>query len=162
MSCCPRGPAPRAAAPGTGGKARGPGVVRRERGLLHHRCLAPSPQVNLLVPAAYLVFWAFLLVFSFISEPMVCGVGVIIILTGVPIFFLGVFWRSKPKCVHRLTGERGSLPRVLGLERGPSRGLAFERGLTAAALATRGLTTSKCLPTMWLKCPGPTTEGAAP
>ncbi|XP_045438531.1 asc-type amino acid transporter 1 isoform X5 [Pipistrellus kuhlii] len=39
---------------------------------------------------------------SFISEPMVCGVGVIIILTGVPIFFLGVFWRSKPKCVHRL------------------------------------------------------------
>ncbi|XP_026935146.1 asc-type amino acid transporter 1 [Sagmatias obliquidens] len=60
-------------------------------------------KVNLLVPVAYLVFWAFLLVFSFISEPMVCGVGVIIILTGVPIFFLGVFWRSKPKCVHRLT-----------------------------------------------------------
>ncbi|XP_007539533.1 asc-type amino acid transporter 1 isoform X2 [Erinaceus europaeus] len=60
-------------------------------------------KVNLLVPVAYLVFWAFLLVFSFISEPMVCGVGVIIILTGVPIFFLGIFWRSKPKCVHRLT-----------------------------------------------------------
>ncbi|XP_024307378.1 asc-type amino acid transporter 1 isoform X3 [Homo sapiens] len=60
-------------------------------------------KVNLLIPVAYLVFWAFLLVFSFISEPMVCGVGVIIILTGVPIFFLGVFWRSKPKCVHRLT-----------------------------------------------------------
>nr|XP_003816248.2 asc-type amino acid transporter 1 isoform X1 [Pan paniscus] len=60
-------------------------------------------KVNLLIPMAYLVFWAFLLVFSFISEPMVCGVGVIIILTGVPIFFLGVLWRSKPKCVHRLT-----------------------------------------------------------
>ncbi|KAG8524335.1 Asc-type amino acid transporter 1 [Galemys pyrenaicus] len=60
-------------------------------------------KVNLLIPVTYLVFWAFLLVFSFISEPMVCGVGVIIILTGVPIFFLGVFWRSKPKCVHRLT-----------------------------------------------------------
>jgi len=52
---------------------------------------------------AYLVFWAFLLVFSFISEPIVCGVGVIIILTGVPVFFLGVFWRSQPKCVHGLT-----------------------------------------------------------
>uniref|UniRef100_A0A2K5ZHK3 Solute carrier family 7 member 10 n=1 Tax=Mandrillus leucophaeus TaxID=9568 RepID=A0A2K5ZHK3_MANLE len=60
-------------------------------------------KVNLLIPVAYLVFWAFLLVFSFISEPMVCGVGIIIILTGVPIFFLGVYWRSKPKCVHRLT-----------------------------------------------------------
>lgn len=65
--------------------------------------------MNLLVPVAYLVFWAFLLVFSFISEPMVCGVGVIIILTGVPIFFLGVLWRSKPKCVHRLTGKPGGL-----------------------------------------------------
>lgn len=72
------------------------------------------PQVNLLVPVAYLVFWAFLLVFSFISEPMVCGVGVIIILTGVPVFFLGVFWKSKPKCVHRLTGEPGSLPMAVG------------------------------------------------
>lgn len=42
------------------------------------------PQVNLLIPVAYLVFWAFLLVFSFISEPMVCGVGVIIIARGCP------------------------------------------------------------------------------
>ncbi|XP_071065306.1 asc-type amino acid transporter 1 isoform X1 [Dasypus novemcinctus] len=73
-------------------------VLRWRRPALHRPI-----KVNLLVPVAYLVFWAFLLVFSFISEPMVCGVGVIIILTGVPIFFLGVFWRSKPKCVHRLT-----------------------------------------------------------
>lgn len=79
-----------------------------------------SPQVNLLVPVAYLVFWAFLLVFSFISEPVVCGVGVTIVLTGVPVFFLGVFWRSKPKCVHRLTGEPGSLPMAVGLGMPPS------------------------------------------
>lgn len=78
------------------------------------------PQVNLLVPVAYLVFWAFLLVFSFISEPVVCGVGVTIVLTGVPVFFLGVFWRSKPKCVHRLTGEPGSLPTAVGLGMPPS------------------------------------------
>ncbi|XP_008837679.1 asc-type amino acid transporter 1 isoform X2 [Nannospalax galili] len=73
-------------------------VLRWRRPALHRPI-----KVNLLVPVTYLVFWAFLLIFSFISEPMVCGVGVIIILTGVPIFFLGVFWRSKPKCVHRLT-----------------------------------------------------------
>ncbi|XP_005002571.1 asc-type amino acid transporter 1 isoform X6 [Cavia porcellus] len=74
-------------------------VLRWRRPALHRPI-----KVNLLIPVVYLVFWAFLLVFSFISEPMVCGVGIIIILTGVPIFFLGVFWRSKPKCVHRLTG----------------------------------------------------------
>ncbi|XP_028610021.1 asc-type amino acid transporter 1 [Grammomys surdaster] len=73
-------------------------VLRWRRPALHRPI-----KVNLLIPVVYLVFWAFLLVFSFISEPMVCGVGVIIILTGVPIFFLGVFWRSKPKCVHRFT-----------------------------------------------------------
>ncbi|XP_045702852.1 asc-type amino acid transporter 1 isoform X1 [Phyllostomus hastatus] len=73
-------------------------VLRWRRPALHRPI-----KVNLLVPATYLIFWAFLLVFSFISEPMVCGVGVIIILTGVPVFFLGVFWRSKPKCVHRVT-----------------------------------------------------------
>ncbi|XP_039414375.1 asc-type amino acid transporter 1 isoform X2 [Corvus cornix cornix] len=59
-------------------------------------------KVNLLIPITYLAFWAFLLIFSLYSEPIVCGVGLIIILTGVPVFFLGVYWRNKPKCVNRL------------------------------------------------------------
>ncbi|KAJ7421531.1 hypothetical protein WISP_42063 [Willisornis vidua] len=59
-------------------------------------------KVNLLIPITYLAFWAFLLIFSLYSEPVVCGVGLIIILTGVPVFFLGVYWRNKPKCVNRL------------------------------------------------------------
>lgn len=73
---------------------------------------ALSLQVNLLIPIAYLAFWAFLLVFSLYSEPVVCGVGLIIIFTGVPVFFLGVYWRNKPKCVNRLIGKhchRGSV-----------------------------------------------------
>ncbi|KAM5138787.1 asc-type amino acid transporter 1 [Mantella aurantiaca] len=58
-------------------------------------------KVNLLIPITYLLFWAFLLIFSFYSEPVVCGVGLTIILTGVPVFFLGVYWKNKPKCVDR-------------------------------------------------------------
>ncbi|XP_077144749.1 asc-type amino acid transporter 1 isoform X2 [Ranitomeya variabilis] len=58
-------------------------------------------KVNLLIPITYLCFWAFLLIFSFYSEPIVCGVGLIIILTGVPVFFLAVYWKNKPKCVDR-------------------------------------------------------------
>lgn len=69
-------------------------------------CFILSPQVNLLIPVTYLAFWAFLLIFSIYSEPVVCGVGLIIILTGVPVFFLGVYWRNKPKCVNRLTGKQ--------------------------------------------------------
>uniref|UniRef100_A0A803VXV2 Solute carrier family 7 member 10 n=1 Tax=Ficedula albicollis TaxID=59894 RepID=A0A803VXV2_FICAL len=62
-------------------------------------------KVNLLIPITYLAFWAFLLAFSLYSEPVVCGIGLIIILTGVPVFFLGVYWRNKPKCVNRLIGK---------------------------------------------------------
>uniref|UniRef100_A0A8C6ZJ47 Solute carrier family 7 member 10 n=1 Tax=Nothoprocta perdicaria TaxID=30464 RepID=A0A8C6ZJ47_NOTPE len=62
-------------------------------------------KVNLLIPVTYLAFWAFLLIFSLYSEPVVCGVGLVIILTGVPVFFLGVYWKNKPKCVNRLIGK---------------------------------------------------------
>ncbi|XP_063190636.1 asc-type amino acid transporter 1 isoform X5 [Chroicocephalus ridibundus] len=68
-------------------------------------------KVNLLIPITYLAFWAFLLIFSLYSEPVVCGIGLIIILTGVPVFFLGVYWRNKPKCVNRLIGK--AAPRCL-------------------------------------------------
>ncbi|XP_060932341.1 spatacsin-like [Limanda limanda] len=56
--------------------------------------------VNLLVPVCYLMFWALLLGFSLYSEPVVCGVGLVIMLTGVPVYFLGVHWKEKPKCIY--------------------------------------------------------------
>lgn len=63
-------------------------------------------QVNLLVPCSYLVFWAVLLGFSLYSEPVVCGMGLVIMLTGVPIYFIGVHWKNKPQCVYTALGER--------------------------------------------------------
>lgn len=63
------------------------------------------PKVNLLVPISYLLFWALLLGFSLHSEPVVCGVGLVIMLTGVPVYFLGVHWKEKPKCIYDFIGE---------------------------------------------------------
>ncbi|XP_037358962.1 large neutral amino acids transporter small subunit 2 isoform X2 [Talpa occidentalis] len=61
----------------------------------------PRPiKINLLFPIIYLLFWAFLLVFSLWSEPVVCGIGLAIMLTGVPVYFLGVYWQHKPQCFH--------------------------------------------------------------
>ncbi|XP_023619455.1 large neutral amino acids transporter small subunit 2 isoform X2 [Myotis lucifugus] len=61
----------------------------------------PRPiKISLLFPIIYLLFWAFLLVFSLWSEPVVCGIGLAIMLTGVPVYFLGVYWQHKPICVH--------------------------------------------------------------
>ncbi|MGH0138807.1 UNVERIFIED_CONTAM: hypothetical protein FKN15_019535 [Acipenser sinensis] len=62
-------------------------------------------KVNLLIPVIYLIFWAFLLIFSLYSEPVVCGIGLVIILTGVPVYFLGVYWKNKPKCLDNFIGK---------------------------------------------------------
>lgn len=70
-----------------------------------------APQINLLFPIIYLLFWAFLLVFSLWSEPVVCGIGLAIMLTGVPVYFLGVYWQHKPKCFNNFISE---LLKVLG------------------------------------------------
>ncbi|KAG9341989.1 hypothetical protein JZ751_018307 [Albula glossodonta] len=73
-------------------------------GLMYYRWKKPNLnrpiKVNLMVPISYLLFWAFLLGFSLYSEPVVCGVGLVIMLTGVPVYFLGVHWKDKPKCIY--------------------------------------------------------------
>ncbi|KAJ3595557.1 hypothetical protein NHX12_004860 [Muraenolepis orangiensis] len=55
-------------------------------------------KVSLLWPIIYLLFWGFLLVFSLYSEPLVCGVGLAIMMSGVPVYYLGVYWEDKPAC----------------------------------------------------------------
>uniref|UniRef100_A0A7N6FGT6 Solute carrier family 7 member 8b n=1 Tax=Anabas testudineus TaxID=64144 RepID=A0A7N6FGT6_ANATE len=57
-------------------------------------------KVSLVWPVIYLLFWAFLLVFSLYSEPVVCGIGLAIMMTGVPVYFLGIYWENKPQCFH--------------------------------------------------------------
>lgn len=56
-------------------------------------------------PVIYLLFWAFLLIFSLYSEPLVCGIGLAIMLTGVPVYFLGVYWDNKPQCFNTFVGK---------------------------------------------------------
>ena len=60
--------------------------------------LCSAFQISLIWPVIYLIFWAFLLIFSLYSEPVVCGIGLAIMLTGVPVYFLGVYWENKPQC----------------------------------------------------------------
>ncbi|XP_060001526.1 large neutral amino acids transporter small subunit 2 isoform X2 [Lagenorhynchus albirostris] len=73
--------------------------------MIHVKRCTPIPAllftVSLLFPVVYLLFWAFLLVFSLWSEPVVCGTGLAIMLTGVPVYFLGVYWQHKPRCFNK-------------------------------------------------------------
>uniref|UniRef100_A0A6I8S4K6 Solute carrier family 7 member 8 n=1 Tax=Xenopus tropicalis TaxID=8364 RepID=A0A6I8S4K6_XENTR len=71
----------------------------------------PRPiKVNLIFPVIYLLFWAFLLVFSLWSEPVVCGIGLAIMLTGVPVYFLGVHWQNKPQCFNNFVACIATFP----------------------------------------------------
>lgn len=56
-------------------------------------------------PVFYLLFWAFLLIFSVYSEPVVCGVGLAITMTGVPVYFFGVYWEKKPQWLDTALGK---------------------------------------------------------
>ncbi|CAB1338764.1 unnamed protein product [Coregonus sp. 'balchen'] len=58
-------------------------------GLLYYRWKRPNLLRPIKVMCCYLVFWAVLLGFSLYSEPVVCGMGIVIMLTGVPVYFVG-------------------------------------------------------------------------
>lgn len=62
-------------------------------------------KVSLVWPVIYLLFWAFLLIFSLYSEPVVCGTGLAIMMTGVPVYFIGVYWENKPQCCDMAIGK---------------------------------------------------------
>ncbi len=72
-------------------------------------------QISLVWPVIYLLFWAFLLIFSLYSEPVVCGIGLAIMLTGVPVYFLGVYWDNKPQCFNTFVGKLNKVQRCVKL-----------------------------------------------
>ncbi|CAB1345366.1 unnamed protein product [Coregonus sp. 'balchen'] len=70
------------------------------------RNLTCTDQSGLAWPVIYLLFWAFLLIFSLYSEPVVCGLGMAIMLTGVPVYFLAkMTYLGQKFCVVVYPGE---------------------------------------------------------
>lgn len=70
-------------------------------------------KVSLVWPVIYLIFWAFLLIFSIYSEPLVCFIGLGIMLSGVPVYFIGVYWKNKPKCFSSFIDKMACLGQKL-------------------------------------------------
>lgn len=72
-------------------------------------------QVNLALPVFFILACLFLIAVSFWKTPVECGIGFTIILSGLPVYFLGVWWKNKPKwLLHGICEYPLSAPRTQG------------------------------------------------
>ncbi|XP_038069786.1 Y+L amino acid transporter 2-like isoform X3 [Patiria miniata] len=62
----------------------------------------PRPiKFNILLPITFVLACLFLVIMGTIAAPMDTLIGILITLTGFPVYFVGVWWKSKPKCLLR-------------------------------------------------------------
>lgn len=58
-------------------------------------------KVNMIWPILYIMATIFITVVPMIAKPFETGMGCVIILTAVPVYFLLIHWKNKPSCVKK-------------------------------------------------------------
>jgi solute carrier family 7 L-type amino acid transporter-like protein len=59
-------------------------------------------RVNMFFPIIYTIATIFITIVPMIASPIETGIGIAIILTGVPVYFIFVYWKNKPQFIQSL------------------------------------------------------------
>ena len=74
----------------------------------------PCPtKFHLIVPITFLLICAFLLIVPFYEKPYDTGVGLVIVLSGIPVYWMGVLWKNKPKSIQRSIDQLTILGQII-------------------------------------------------
>lgn len=52
-------------------------------------------------PILYILATIFITVVPMIAKPFETGMGCVIILTAVPVYFVFIYWKNKPTCIKK-------------------------------------------------------------
>lgn len=66
-------------------------------------------KVNLAFPILFLIGCVFLVVMPIIQAPVDTAIGIGIMLSGLPVYFLCVYWQGKLKCIDNFMGKLWSV-----------------------------------------------------
>ncbi|KAK7080747.1 Y+L amino acid transporter 2, partial [Halocaridina rubra] len=62
-------------------------------------------RVHMALPVTFLAGCVYLVVVPMITEPISTGMGILMTLSGIPVYLVGVMWKKKPNWVNALQGE---------------------------------------------------------
>merc|ERR1712156_666647 len=62
-------------------------------------------KVSLIWPLLYTLATIFITIVPMVASPVETGIGIAIILTGVPVYFIFVWWKNKPKFIQKLSAN---------------------------------------------------------
>jgi len=61
-------------------------------------------KVQLIFPVLYILATVYITIVPMIASPVETGIGIAIILTGVPVYFIFVYWKNKPRFIQKTSG----------------------------------------------------------
>ena len=68
-------------------------------------CLLFSKQVNIIFPIIFFIICLFLVTLPFYVSPWEVGIGLGLIISGIPVYLIFIYWKDKPLWLIRTSGK---------------------------------------------------------